>query len=46
MEFFEWIVEAFVWCFQGEDKEWRIGRILFVITIMIAIVLVGCWLYR
>ena len=44
MDFFERILEALASCFWGE-KEWRIGRILFLITIAIAIALLGYWLH-
>jgi hypothetical protein len=45
MDFFVWLIEGLATGFQGE-KEWRIGRVLFIITVAIAIALLGYWLYR
>jgi Kef-type K+ transport system membrane component KefB len=45
MGFFVWLIEAIAVCFQGE-KDWHIGRILFIIAVVVAIALLGYWLGR
>jgi hypothetical protein len=45
MDFLAWIVEVLAVAFQGE-KEWRISRVLFIVSIVIAIALLGYWLWR
>lgn len=43
---FEFILDVLVWCFQRDDKEWSIGRIVAVIAIIVAIVFVAFWLCK
>jgi flagellar biogenesis protein FliO len=45
MDFIGWIIEMAAVCFQ-QEKDWNVRRIVWILVVLIAIIVVGYWLFR